>query len=67
MMFDTYKAVQDLKNAGLEEEQAAAFVAVLRWAITGEHTSYAKWFPSSNEVDDSGATERTEESLADAR
>ncbi len=41
-MFDTYKAVQDLKKAGLIEEQAAAIVAMIRWAATGQYTNYAK-------------------------
>ena len=50
MAFDTYKAVQDLKKAGLEEEQAAAFVAVIRWATTGRYTSYAEWFAKSGDV-----------------
>ena len=54
MVFDTYKAVQDLKKAGLKEAQAAAIVAVIRWAGTGQYTSYAKWFPKS---DDGGASE----------
>ena len=54
MAFDTYKAVQDLKKAGLEEEQAAAIVAVIRWAVTAQYTSYAKWFRKSG---DAGATD----------
>ena len=43
MAFDTYKAVKNLEVAGLEEEQAAAIVAVMRWAITGRYTSYAEF------------------------
>ena len=50
MAFDTYKAVQDLKKAGIEEEQAAAIVAVIRWAVTAQYTSYAKWFPKSDDA-----------------
>ena len=50
MAFDTYRAVQDLKKAGLEEEQAAAIVAVFRWAATGQYTSYAKSFPKSDDA-----------------
>ena len=42
MAFDTYRAVQDLKKIGLEEKQSAAIVAVIRWAVTGHYTSYAK-------------------------
>lgn len=53
---DTYKAVQNLKNAGLEEGQAAAIVAVMRWAVTGQYTSYAKWFPKSDVVETSDCT-----------
>ena len=44
MTFDTYRAVQDLKKAGLAEKQAAAIVAVIRWAVTGRYTSYARYF-----------------------
>ena len=50
MVFDTYRAFQDLKKAGLEEEQAAAIVAVFRWAATGQYTSYAKSFPKSDDA-----------------
>lgn len=50
MTLDTYKAVQDLKKAGLEEEKAAAFVAVIRWAATGQYTSYAGLFAKSGDV-----------------
>ena len=44
MTFDTYRAVQDLKKAGLVEKQAATIVAVIRWTATGQYTSYAKYF-----------------------
>ena len=44
-MFDTYKAVKKLEVAGLVEEQAAAIVAVMRWAITGQHTELREVFP----------------------
>lgn len=50
-MFNTYKAVKKLEAAGLVEEQAAAIVAVMRWAITGRYTSYAKYFRKSDVVD----------------
>ncbi len=50
MAFDTYRAVRDLKKAGLEEEQAAAIVAVFRWAATGQYTSYTKWFHKSDDA-----------------
>ncbi len=44
MAIDTYEAVQDLKWAGFTERQAAALVAVIRWAVTWEYTSYSEWF-----------------------
>ena len=50
MAFDTYKAVQDLRKAGLKEEQAAAIVAAIRWAVTGQYTSYAKSFLKSDDA-----------------
>ena len=49
MAFDTYEAVQDLKRAGFAERQAAALVGVLRWAVTGEYTSYADCFSESRD------------------
>lgn len=51
MAFDTYKAVQELKKAVFEEEQAAAIVAMFRWAATGQYTSYAKWFAKSDDAE----------------
>ena len=53
MVFDTYRAFQDLKKAGLEEEEAAAIVAMIRWAATGQYTSYAKWFAKSDDAESS--------------
>lgn len=52
MAFDTYKAVQDLKKVGLGEEQASAIVAVIRWAVTGQYTNYAKRFANSARASD---------------
>lgn len=52
-MFDTYKAVKNLEAAGLVEEQAAAIVAVMRWAITGRYTSYAEYFRMSDDTESS--------------
>ena len=65
MVFDTYKAVQDLKKAGLEEGRAAALVAVIRWAVTGEYTSYAKWFSESGVAAASGRTDVVMRSVAE--
>ncbi len=50
MAFDTYEAVQDLNGMGFDERQAAALVGVIRWAVTGEYTSYANWFRKSDEA-----------------
>ena len=46
--FDTYRAVKDLEAAGLGEKQAAAIVAVVRWAVTGQYASYLKSAPASD-------------------
>ncbi len=53
MAFDTYKAVKKLEAAGLVEEQAAAIVAVMRWAVTGQPTSYAEIFRNSDDAESS--------------
>ena len=47
MAFDTYEAVQDLKRVGFAQRQAATLVGVIRWAVTGEYTSYAECFSES--------------------
>ena len=59
-------SVRDLKKAGLEEGRAAALVGVIRWAVTGQYTSYAKWFSESGIAAATGCTDAVMRSVAEA-